>query len=319
MTVTNINPRISQMELRNADLELTHTLMPTRTPAPKSGVSQMTHDTRAASLAAGFDTKSKSTLYAGRTDEAKANIAVALAATTAEELDPAALSERFCLHPDCDMRLIRQTLWEQLTFPQRRFWIAAGLTSYIAYGFCISHYTFPSAKPEEYKVDLDYAVDLARANDVMPRQPDPYDHAPTPPPYEVRPWLESAACASTDPEVFHPKTERSSDPAKRICGECPVRDECILSAIRAREKHGVWGGYTRTELHRIYVILDPANGDIFAEQADEEPSDSEPVDDMTYRAPAVKVLEDIFTEDSFDDLEFPGFTTDVEIENAEAA
>lgn len=30
--------------------------------------------------------------------------------------------------------------------------------------------------------------------------------------------------------------------AKRLCGECPVRDACFEAALDRREPYGVWGG-----------------------------------------------------------------------------
>lgn len=39
--------------------------------------------------------------------------------------------------------------------------------------------------------------------------------------------------------------------AKRVCGECPVRVQCLEYAFEADERHGIWGGldqYERREL-----------------------------------------------------------------------
>jgi WhiB family redox-sensing transcriptional regulator len=35
--------------------------------------------------------------------------------------------------------------------------------------------------------------------------------------------------------------------AKRICAECPVRQECLEYALRVREPFGIWGGLNETE------------------------------------------------------------------------
>jgi WhiB family redox-sensing transcriptional regulator len=35
--------------------------------------------------------------------------------------------------------------------------------------------------------------------------------------------------------------------AKRICGDCPVRRECLDYAMRVREPFGIWGGLNETE------------------------------------------------------------------------
>lgn len=35
--------------------------------------------------------------------------------------------------------------------------------------------------------------------------------------------------------------------AKRICGGCPVRQQCLNYALTADERHGVWGGASAQE------------------------------------------------------------------------
>lgn len=61
-------------------------------------------------------------------------------------------------------------------------------------------------------------------------------------------WMERAACRGMNPELFHPHRGEDSSPAKRVCAECPVREECLDWAVVAKEKQGVWGGVT--ERHR---------------------------------------------------------------------
>lgn len=59
-------------------------------------------------------------------------------------------------------------------------------------------------------------------------------------------WRDSALCAQTDPELFFPDKGESSLTAKRICGQCPVREECLQDAITnltaLQDLFGVRGG-----------------------------------------------------------------------------
>ena len=71
-------------------------------------------------------------------------------------------------------------------------------------------------------------------------------------------WRTRAACRPYASELFFPaKGEfRSSEiiRAKAICRECPVREECLQTAMDGREKIGIWGGFTpeeRARLHRL--------------------------------------------------------------------
>jgi len=66
-------------------------------------------------------------------------------------------------------------------------------------------------------------------------------------------WRERARCKGADPSTFYP--ENDEDPvaaeAKFICETCVVREYCLEYAITAREKIGVWGGYTAKERRRL--------------------------------------------------------------------
>ena len=63
---------------------------------------------------------------------------------------------------------------------------------------------------------------------------------------------EKGSCRGSDPDLFYP--EDDEDPAeevKAICGGCDFATDCLEYAIAAREKLGVWGGYTARERRRL--------------------------------------------------------------------
>ena len=57
-------------------------------------------------------------------------------------------------------------------------------------------------------------------------------------------WTEFAQCQNTDPEIFFPEKGGSAAPAKRICGRCAVKSECLEYALKSGEPFGIWGGVT---------------------------------------------------------------------------
>lgn len=63
-------------------------------------------------------------------------------------------------------------------------------------------------------------------------------------------WMAEAVCASSDPEEWFPDKGSSSQVAKKICGECPVIDECLQFALENREQ-GIWGGTSHSERLRM--------------------------------------------------------------------
>lgn len=68
-------------------------------------------------------------------------------------------------------------------------------------------------------------------------------------------WMADAACHE-HPEVnWFPERGQSAEPAKKVCGDCLVRSECLDYALRQgrvdREAlAGVWGGTTGRERRR---------------------------------------------------------------------
>lgn len=71
-------------------------------------------------------------------------------------------------------------------------------------------------------------------------------------PYDTQPgddsdWRDFANCATTDPEIFTPPKGVSPKPAKRICGACEVRAECLLWALETNQKSSIYGGLAPSE------------------------------------------------------------------------
>lgn len=64
-------------------------------------------------------------------------------------------------------------------------------------------------------------------------------------------WMKLANCTQTDPEVFFPNVGEPPNTAKRICGRCMVRLECLQWALLNDERFGVWGGTSERERHRM--------------------------------------------------------------------
>lgn len=64
-------------------------------------------------------------------------------------------------------------------------------------------------------------------------------------------WWDDALCAQTDPEAFNPKKGGSSRTAKRICGMCDVREQCLQYALDNNMRGGIWGGMTDRERQAI--------------------------------------------------------------------
>lgn len=83
-------------------------------------------------------------------------------------------------------------------------------------------------------------------------------------------WHADAACVrSSNPEMWFGQgsEHRERETAQWVCTHvCPVRVECLVSALRGHPEHGIWGGTTqnvRTRALRdgpaaVAVLLDEA-------------------------------------------------------------
>ena len=64
-------------------------------------------------------------------------------------------------------------------------------------------------------------------------------------------WQSDALCSQTDPEAFFPEKGGSTRDAKRICGSCDVRGECLEYALHNDERFGIWGGMSERERRKL--------------------------------------------------------------------
>jgi WhiB family redox-sensing transcriptional regulator len=64
-------------------------------------------------------------------------------------------------------------------------------------------------------------------------------------------WHKRAACKG-ETEAFFSYDDGMVAQALAICEECPVRQECLQTAMADRNLFGVWGGTTGVERRRLY-------------------------------------------------------------------
>lgn len=72
-------------------------------------------------------------------------------------------------------------------------------------------------------------------------------------------WQQDATCAkpSMEPyrEIFFSEDPEDITDAKLVCSNCPVRLQCLKSALDTKEIWGVWGGCDENEI-RIVLSVD---------------------------------------------------------------
>jgi WhiB family redox-sensing transcriptional regulator len=63
-------------------------------------------------------------------------------------------------------------------------------------------------------------------------------------------WPGWGLCVGEDPDTFFPSHGDPGTEARRICGICPVRNDCLEYATEADE-HGIWGGLDQDERRNL--------------------------------------------------------------------
>ena len=72
----------------------------------------------------------------------------------------------------------------------------------------------------------------------------PLDYIPT------EGWRDDAKCKGTDPAIWFPPrgiSTRETEAVKAICADCPVRVDCLATALDDCEKFGFFGGASERE------------------------------------------------------------------------
>lgn len=68
---------------------------------------------------------------------------------------------------------------------------------------------------------------------------------------DIPEWVDDALCSQVDPELFFPEQGESSAMAKRICGMCDVREQCLKYAVETCQMDGIWSGVGPKTRERI--------------------------------------------------------------------
>lgn len=73
--------------------------------------------------------------------------------------------------------------------------------------------------------------------------------------YKPAPWTRDAVCATVDVDLWFSTEDLASiREAKRLCGTCPAKNDCLKHAIEQREEWGVWGGLSAKERARLMKV-----------------------------------------------------------------
>lgn len=73
-------------------------------------------------------------------------------------------------------------------------------------------------------------------------------------------WHEDAKCKGMDTDIFYygvyergPAKRARATEAKRICADCPVKQQCLADAVNRDDRYSIQGGTTPEERGAITV------------------------------------------------------------------
>lgn len=73
---------------------------------------------------------------------------------------------------------------------------------------------------------------------------------------EVRDWQRYAVCAQVGSDFWFPHKNQKINPAVLdACQRCPVRKDCLVSALLNHDYHGIWAGLVPSEVHALRELL----------------------------------------------------------------
>jgi WhiB family redox-sensing transcriptional regulator len=64
-------------------------------------------------------------------------------------------------------------------------------------------------------------------------------------------FYKDANCKGTNQDDFFPERGSSTIIAKKICGKCKVKVQCLEYAVDRKERFGIWGGKSERERRAI--------------------------------------------------------------------
>lgn len=75
--------------------------------------------------------------------------------------------------------------------------------------------------------------------------------------FEDNNWRSRAACLRSEPDSYFPEGRPAKEPIE-VCATCPVRQQCLETALNSPWKpYGIWGGLTTRELWPMWTSRHP--------------------------------------------------------------
>jgi WhiB family transcriptional regulator, redox-sensing transcriptional regulator len=73
-------------------------------------------------------------------------------------------------------------------------------------------------------------------------------------------WYQAAACRGVGADTFVFDHTGTYETARAYCAVCPVRTECLETALADPRTHGLWGGTSPNERKAIRLARNRASG-----------------------------------------------------------